>query len=49
MFDPLIRKIQIWHRRRATLHLLHQLDDRLLADMGAHRETLEAFIASRSR
>jgi Domain of unknown function (DUF1127). len=48
MFEPLTRKFQDWRLRRLTARRLHQLDDRLLADIGTRRDSIEAFVANRT-
>jgi uncharacterized protein YjiS (DUF1127 family) len=45
MLEPLTRKFNDWQQRRIAIRKLHQLDDRLLADMGVKRENIAAFVA----
>ncbi|MFN4209496.1 MAG: DUF1127 domain-containing protein [Devosia sp.] len=45
MFEPLIRKFVDWRLRRLTIHKLHGLDDRLLADLGTRRDEIDRFVA----
>lgn len=46
MFEPLTRKFTTWRLRRITVHKLHMLDDRLLADLGIRREDIARFVAT---
>lgn len=45
MIEPLIRKFVDWRLRRLTIHKLHGLDDRLLADLGTRRDEIDRFVA----
>ena len=46
MFEPLTRKFVDWRQRRIAIRKLHQLDDRLLADVGTKREDIACFVAT---
>lgn len=48
MFEPLTRKFQDWRLRRLSVRRLHQLDDRLLADIGTRRDSIDAFVTQRT-
>jgi uncharacterized protein YjiS (DUF1127 family) len=48
MFEPLTRKYTDWRLRRIAIRTLHTLDDRLLADLGAERESIVEFVSRRS-
>jgi uncharacterized protein YjiS (DUF1127 family) len=41
---PLIRRYLDWRQRRIAVRKLHNLDDRLLADMGTERGAIERFV-----
>lgn len=45
MFEPLTRKFSDWRQRRIAIRKLHTLDDRLLADVGAERDSIAQFVA----
>lgn len=45
MFEPLTRKFADWRQRRIAIRKLHALDDRLLADVGAERDSIARFVA----
>lgn len=45
MLEPLTRKFADWRQRRVAIRKLHQLDDRLLADLGTRREDIACFVA----
>lgn len=44
MFEPLTRKFTDWRLRRIAIRKLHNLDDRLLADIGTQREDIACFV-----
>jgi uncharacterized protein YjiS (DUF1127 family) len=46
MFHPLFRKYADWRLRRIAIRRLHEMDDRLLADVGTQRDQIEHFVAS---
>jgi uncharacterized protein YjiS (DUF1127 family) len=48
MFNPIARKFHEWRLRRIAVLRLHQLDDRLLADLGATRDAIEDFVYGRN-
>ncbi len=47
MFAPLARKFIDWRLRNITRRKLAMLDDRMLADIGAKRDSIGDFIARR--
>lgn len=48
MFDPLARKFNDWRLRRIAVRKLHNLDDRLLADLGTQRDRIDDFVQDRT-
>lgn len=46
LFDPFARKFHNWRQRRLAIRRLHQLDDRLLADLGVSRDDIVRFVQS---
>jgi len=44
MLGALARKFIDWRERRIAIYLLHQLDDRLLADLGTKRDDIACFV-----
>ena len=48
LFDPIARKLHAWRERRLAIRRLHQLDDRLLADLGASRDDIVRFVQTHS-
>ncbi len=42
---PLTRKYFEWRDRRIAIRKLHQLDDRILADIGTRRDAIDRFVA----
>jgi uncharacterized protein YjiS (DUF1127 family) len=49
LFDPIARRLSAWRERRLAIRRLHQLDDRLLADLGVSRDYIARFVQSRSQ
>jgi uncharacterized protein YjiS (DUF1127 family) len=48
MFAPLTRKFNDWRLRRMAIRKLHNLDDRLLKDLGTERDQIDCFVQDRS-
>jgi uncharacterized protein YjiS (DUF1127 family) len=44
MFQTLLWRFHTWRQDRLAIHMLRQMDDRLLADMGAERACIEDFV-----
>lgn len=44
MLGPLVRKFSDWQQRRLAISHLRHLDDRLLADVGTHRDDIVDFV-----
>lgn len=42
---PFARKYLDWRQRRIAIRKLHQLDDRMLSDIGTRRDAISRFIA----
>lgn len=45
MRHAFVRALQNWRLRNVTRRKLAQLDDRLLADMGIERDSIDGFVA----
>ncbi|WP_297105813.1 DUF1127 domain-containing protein [uncultured Devosia sp.] len=45
MFEPITRRLHVWHIRNLTRRKLAMLDDRLLSDLGIERNQIGDYVA----
>jgi|GEM_PF-2423095 len=44
MLHVWFHRYQTWRRKRQAVHILHEFDDRKLADVGTFRDSIELFV-----